>query len=821
MSEQSPLLESSSLQRYGEEPLGRLENEGSSPDTTVGEESIKPSPSFKAKQKQFLRKRFWWFCIFGLLAFIVLQLSFLPRTSLNRDFRRWHDLHLTQTDLKRIFLAQLKIGRPDDTGVTNEEHIGEWLRNFTSIHSQKGVVLADGKYPELASFVEQKFYRLGFSTLSHEYELPQLLRLPKLSKIELFDSESHRILYSADLAEVTDSWRFKHKTTPAFFPFSSVGSVTGDFVYVHGGTPKDYALLELNGIAVADKIALIASLESRDFSVTDRVDYALFQGCLAAVVIGSDDFKLTVLRNYKPADIPDVQMRVPASYKAISPILEALGPGTGNFSQWRFSPLSHLLRLKVTSEAGGYAQSAKVVIGSIKGVMNDGEIIIGASRDSLTSLNPSSGHAIMLEVMRAFKRLRNLGWKPLRTIRFVSWDASRSGQLGARAALQDAEVFPENMPLLAYINLDEDVVTGSHFSVDLSPLLNHIIKQVAEIVPVSKNSTSYKRVVKPSVEDTPSDEDDDDNETSLYHYWRKESGANINNVLGDVFTSKDAGVFQFKGDTPVINFKFSESSQHNESTYVPELDHYSYSWLQDIDPNLDLHGLLVRFLGLLVLSLEEREVVDYRLEPYLDLAQKRFDLFKEQMSKQLEEWKTEKIDTYLLEKSAILKDILDNRKSATVFSPGYWSNADEEVTLADVLTQFGKLIKDAGAQSLIFDAYNHDVENLLTEDYPWYKMLKKVHIYAKFKVTNYKLLRVEKDLAATDDDIEYGGDMVKRHFMYEAPVKNGVCYSDKEKEQRGAFAGFFRAVEEGDLEQLIKLIVIRYEHLHVIHKKIQ
>lgn len=845
MSEQSPLL-GSSLQRYAADDNANnnenttpknanpenqnietnetLNEEGrgsaSSPDTTVGEDSMKRRPSFIKRHKQFLRKRFWWFCIFGLVALIILQLSFLPRTSLSRDFRRWHDLHLTKTDLKRIFLVQLKIGRPDDTGFTNEQHIGEWLRNFTNINSE-ALLAANREYPELASYVEKRFAEFGFSTLLHEYELPKTLTVPGSSRIELLDSESHRVLYASDLEEVTDSWCFKNVKTPAFFPFSSVGSVSGDFVYVRGGTPADYDLLEQNGISPEAKTALISSLEASDYSITDRVNYAIFRGAQAVVVIGSEDFKLAVLRNYKPADVPDPELRVPASYHSMKPILEALGPGRGNFSHWKFAPYSKLLRLKVSAQEKGRSGTAKNVFGSIKGVMNDGEIVIGAARDSLTSLNPTSGHAVMLEVMRAFKRLRKLGWKPLRTIRFVSWDASRRSQLGAKAALLDPKVFPDNMPLLAYINLDEDVVTGSHFSVDLSPMLNHIINQVADIVPFSKNSTAYKRVVKLAGTDVPDDDDDDDTETSLYRYWYRESGAKINNILGDKLTAKDAGVFQFSGDTPVVNLKFSESSQHNESSYVPELDQYSYSWLRDIDPDFDLHGLLVRFLGLLVLSLEEREVVDYRLEPYLDVARKRFALFREGMGKQLEEWKAEKIDSFILEKSTILKDILDNRKSSTIFNPGFWSQEDGEVTVEDVLEQFDQLLKDAGAQALIFDAYNHDVENLLTEDYPWYKLLKKVHIYAKFKVTNYKLLRVEKELAANENDIAYGGNLVKHHFLYETPSKNSSCLNEKDKGVRGAFAGFFRAVEENDLEQLVRLITVRYEHLHLIHKKIE
>lgn len=799
----------------------RNSSPAATPESTVEENLLKPREIEEEKHRQFLRRRFWWFCILGVLALCVLQLSFLPRTSLNRDFRRWHDLHLTKTDLKRIFLVQLKIGRPDETGSTNEEHIGEWLRNFTNIDSD-GVTLADTENPSLASFVAEEFLKMGFSVSSHQYELPGLLRTPQESRVELVDSKSSRILYSADLAEVTDSWRFKQKTTPAFFPFGASGAVTGDFVYVNGGSPRDYALLLQNQIGVAGKIALIASSESPEYAVTDRVDYAIAQGCLAAIVIGPQDLPLTVSRNYKPGEVPEEHFRVPASFNSMLPILEALGPGKGKFSNWRYSPVSNLLRMKISSEFGGPELKARVVMGYINGVLNDGEIVIGASRDSLTSLNPGSSHAIMLEVMRAFKRLRRLGWKPLRTIKFVSWDASRSGRLGARAALQDQKVFADNMPLLAYINLDEDVVTGSHFSVDLNPVLNHVINQVAEIIPFSKNSTAYRRLMKLLGEETPLDDDDDDEqETSLLHYWRRESGANINNVLGDVLASNDAGAFQLENDTPVVNFKFSQSSQRNESTYVPELDHYSYGWLTEVDPGFDLHGLLVRFLGLLVLSLEEREVIDYRVEPYFDFAGQRLALFRDLMSEKLGEWATEKIDTRILERSSLLRDILEKRSMPSLIKRGFWTSDEKEITLLDVLDQFEQLLKDAEAQALIFDAYNHDVENLLTEDYPWYKILRKVHIYVKWKVTNYKLLRVERDLARTHEDLEFGSNLVNRHFMYEAPQRPGVCYSEKEREQRGAFASFYQAVEEGDFEQLVKLITIRYEHLHILHKKIQ
>lgn len=49
------------------------------------------------------RPSFIWIFSLGILAIIIFQLTFLPRTSLSRDYRRWHGIHLTKSDVKRYF----------------------------------------------------------------------------------------------------------------------------------------------------------------------------------------------------------------------------------------------------------------------------------------------------------------------------------------------------------------------------------------------------------------------------------------------------------------------------------------------------------------------------------------------------------------------------------------------------------------------------------------------------------------------------------------------------------------------------------------------
>lgn len=750
--------------------------------------------------RQFLRQRFWWFCLFGVAAVITLQLFFLPRTSLSRDFRRWHDLHLTNSDAKRIYLAQLKLGRPDKDGLTNEEHIGHWLRTFSAINAKNPTSLAGT--PELAEFVEAQMRSFGFLTQSKTYPILTLLHVPTGLLLELLDAESERVLYSADLLEVGMS-------TPAFFTFGQNGSISGEFLYVHSGTPEDFDLLEKNGLSPNGKIVIFAHTLESEYLVADKVAYAELLGCKATVVFGDPEVADAVSRNYKPG-VAEPAFRLPVSYRAIKPILTALGPASGDFSNWKHAPVPELaLKVHIATEFAPGSLNATNIIALMTGIITDGEIIIGASRDTLTSSNPLSGHAIMFEIMRGLQNLRKLGWRPLRTIRFVSWDASRSGLLGSVAGTEDTDTFKPKMPTLAYINLDEDVVTGSHFTVDGNPLFNHVVRKTARFVAFPKSSPFFHRLEDDDDSDDDNDGDDegDDDETSLYHYWHKQDKATIHNKLGSRIAGKDAATFQFGLDTPTINVRFTESPTHNDSVYVPESNFYSYEWLtkENVDSSYDFHGLLVRFVGLLVLSLGEREVVYSRTRPLFNSVQIFYSDFERANKRKLKEWDPKSVHSGLVAKYSIYADTKVD---------------DESVTFEKLRSTFDALLGNVVQQAKIFDDYNDEVEDSLTQDYAWYKMLKKVHIYAKFKVSNYKLLRIEKEMALKPEDSEFLGIApISRHFMYEVPRRSRP-YTSEEKDLRAAFASMYEAVESDNFNQLVKLLAVHYERLKSVYKRI-
>lgn len=787
--------------------------------------------------KNFLKRRFWWLCILGVAAIITLQLSFLPRTSPNRDFRRWHNLHFTRSDIKRVFLVQLLPGRKDDDGHTLEDNLHAWLRQFSAVNSKAASAIGSPSIASeisfqpsqesiqlsgssaLASFVEKLMRSMKYLPVSHSYRILQKLQTPVSLSLKLVDSKTSRVLFTASLQELNSA-------TPAYFLFSQNGTLNASFVYASFGTPKDFTLLSENDIILKNKIVIFEHPLVSEYQLHDKVQLAESHGCAGVIVVGDSEVDSAISRNFKPLLPPNCKFRLPISHKDALPILQTLPAPKGPFSKWKFSPTlkGDSLELLLASNFLLLALNATNIVAEITGALFDSEIIIGASRDVLTSANPSSGHAILLELMRRFQYLQRLGWKPLRTIRFISWDGSRSGGLGSLENVKDDEVFKKNLPIMAYINLDGDVVTGSHLSVNSNPLFNHVLRSCSKLIPFPKNMTLIKShrsdqksvpfmdflsLLKLEDDEVLSFDEDEDDETSLHHFWFKQDKAWINNKLGLYLAGKDLATFQLLLGSPIVDVKFIPSARYNDSLYVPESNAYSLKWVEDeMDPNFILHGLLVRLLGLLVLSLGEHEVVDSRVEVYFERAREYFSELAATYGGLISKWGLVRISGEPLKKSQLVKDFQERT-----------GHTYDALDFKHIWKQFEWLLEATEKQAHVFDNYNQEVEDLWTTDYPWYKMIRKLHIYAKFKVTNFKMLRMERELGqlANDDLFDGSGSPVFRHFMYDLPQG---AMKIKKKYLRSAFGKFYEAFDADSVEKVAHLLIARYDRLKSVYKRI-
>ncbi|XP_009081673.1 PREDICTED: N-acetylated-alpha-linked acidic dipeptidase 2-like, partial [Acanthisitta chloris] len=117
------------------------------------------------------------------------------------------------------------------------------------------------------------------------------------------------------------------------------------------------------------------------------------------------------------------------------------------------------------------------VIGILRGAVEpDRYIILGGHRDSWVfgGIDPTTGAAVLQEVVRSFGKMKMEGWRPKRTIIFASWDAEEFGLLGSTEwAEENAKVLQERA--VAYINADSSIEGNYTLRVDCTPLLYKLV----------------------------------------------------------------------------------------------------------------------------------------------------------------------------------------------------------------------------------------------------------------------------------------------------------------------------------------------------------
>lgn len=135
------------------------------------------------------------------------------------------------------------------------------------------------------------------------------------------------------------------------------------------------------------------------------------------------------------------------------------------------------------------------VVASIPGTeWEDEVVIVGNHRDAWGpgAGDPNSGSSALNEVVRSFGVAVKRGWRPLRTLMFVSFEGEEFGQVGSRPWIR------ENLPWLnrtavAYLNVIV-AASGTKFHVKASPLLREAVLNATGMVP-SPNQTVADQTV--------------------------------------------------------------------------------------------------------------------------------------------------------------------------------------------------------------------------------------------------------------------------------------------------------------------------------------
>jgi len=212
-----------------------------------------------------------------------------------------------------------------------------------------------------------------------------------------------------------------------------------------------------------------------------------------------DTERLPIENNPGLVQIPSL----PLTWRDAAPLLTAIHQhgvrvpenwqgGVPDIGEWwtgdASSPIVHLMNLQDEVER----QPIRNVIGRIMGYESPEKIVYaGNHRDAwcFGAVDPGSGTAVMLEVVRVFGELVRRGWRPRRTIVFASWDAEEYNLIGSTEHVEEGiDVLRQHA--VAYLNVDS-AVSGKQFRASGNPVFdNALTKTLGRVMMPEGNETA-------------------------------------------------------------------------------------------------------------------------------------------------------------------------------------------------------------------------------------------------------------------------------------------------------------------------------------------
>ncbi|KAI0178528.1 Zn-dependent exopeptidase [Hypoxylon sp. FL1284] len=546
-------------------------------------------------------------------------------------------------------------------------------------------------------------------------------------------------------------------SVPTFHGYSASGNVTGSFVYVNYGTYLDYEdLLDAN-VSLEGKIA-VARYGGifRGLKVKRAQELGMI-GCVLFTDPG-DDGEITEANGYDtypngPARHPSSVQRgsvqflsvspgdpttpgwpskpgaprapvdgaipsipsLPISFAEALPILKALnghGPQAKDFGEYwtrnaglgykgvdyNVGPSPDNLVLHLRNEQEYTTTPQWDVIGIINGTIPDEVIVVGNHRDAWIAGgagDPNSGSAVLNEVIRGFGQALEMGWKPLRTIVFASWDGEEYGLVGS------TEWVEEYLPWLsvanvAYVNVDVGV-RSPVFEASAAPLLHKLIYDVTALVQ-SPNQTVEGQTVR--------------------DVW--------DGYISTMGSGSDFTAFQDYAGIPSLSFGFGGEAK-DSPIYHYHSNYDSYHWMAEFgDPGFAYHKAMAQVLGLSVAKLAETPLVSLNATDYASALKDYIKKVEAKLSATDLELVTE-------------KDIFEFRARAV----GTEVTGDADI-LEEPLARLYQSVGELKSAAIKLDEKAEKLAKKANEHIPWWKWISKLKLLHEIRFTNTKYKNIER-----------------------------------------------------------------------------
>ncbi|KAI5251005.1 glutamate carboxypeptidase 2 [Aureobasidium subglaciale] len=526
--------------------------------------------------------------------------------------------------------------RVQEQASLSPSRISEYLEYITSYDHVAGT---EGDF-YLAEWVQTNWQAQNLDDVRmHEYFVYMNYPEPGGRNVEIVSPPDRK--WTALLEEESvfkDSGREKQQTLN-WHGYSKQGNVTGHLVYANGGSREDFKRLKDMGVELDGAIALVRyyHTEADRGMKVKAAEMAGAAGCLiysdpkedgflkgavmpdgpwrprdsvqrgsvalSSLVVGdpltpgyasTKDAKLIGDINGNITGLPQIPS-LPLAWRDAQHLLMALKGhgqkvpsdwegGVPDVEWWTGDKGSPEIRL-VNENSVNAKQQIWNVHGLVQGMETPGKkLIVGSHRDAwcFGSVDAGSSQAVLMEVVTIFGDLIKLGWRPLRSIEFVSWDAEEYNFVGSTEFVED------NMDYLrkngvGYLNVDVGV-SGSEFRVAGSPVYKKALMHVLDRV-----SDPYKNVTLRQLFDE------------------------RNEKIEGLGAGSDYVPFQDMAGTSSLDFGF----EGEENGYPYHSCYETFEWMTKYgDPDFQYHKTLATVWALLILEIADRPIIPFDLNDY-------------------------------------------------------------------------------------------------------------------------------------------------------------------------------------------------------------
>lgn len=401
----------------------------------------------------------------------------------------------------------------------DREEMRDWLKRMSAEPNHIGSPHNKAN----AEWQLAKFREFGWDARIETFDI--MYPIPLEQSVEILTSSVFRFTLQEPPIAGDSSATASQPALPAYFAYQADGDVTAPVVYVNYGLPEDYAALHRMGISVKGRIVLarfgggfrgliprlahehgaIGSLVYSD-PVSDgyavespypdgpaRPRRGIQRGTVLDITrwVGdplkpdglTEAARLTVEQSPVIMKIP----AVPVSYADAQELLKIMtgpvAPGHWRGSlplTYRTGPSTAPVRLKVRSSWN--RTTLHNVVAMIPGTSQRDEWVLrGNHRDAWGhgAEDPLSGQVALMQEAKAIGELLRRGWRPKRTLVYLSWDGEEAGIIGS-AEWASAHAAELKEKAVVYINTDNS--SRGFLMPGGSPSLEHFVNDVAKHV---------------------------------------------------------------------------------------------------------------------------------------------------------------------------------------------------------------------------------------------------------------------------------------------------------------------------------------------------